>query len=107
MRIRKLNEIDKSIRFLQEQINKTSIADLEEVFFGIIGEQTKVKMLAEASPEYAYITVNKAMVPEEKIRPIRSRIVILSTALGFMLALIYIFFQPYLIRLINKNNNFS
>jgi len=107
MKKRKLNEIDKSILFLQEQIQKTSIGDLEDVFYRIIGEQTKIKMLAEASPEYAYITVNKAMIPEQKSKPIRSRMVILSTIFGGILSVIIIFLKPYILRLIeNKNNGF-
>ena len=42
-------------------------------------------MLAIARPEYAFSTVSKAMVAEEKFKPKRSRIVILYTFFGGLL----------------------
>ena len=86
MKLRKLETVDKSIDYLQEQINKTMISDMENVFYQIIAEQTKTKMLAEAMPEYTFVTISKAMIPEEKSEPTRSLIVIISTILGFILS---------------------
>lgn len=84
MKLRKLETVDKNIDYLQEQINKTMISDMENVFYQIIAEQTKTKMLAEAMPEYTFVTISKAMIPEEKSEPTRSLIVIISTILGFI-----------------------
>ncbi|MDP5051126.1 MAG: Wzz/FepE/Etk N-terminal domain-containing protein, partial [Porticoccaceae bacterium] len=64
MRQRKLSQVNSNIEYLQAQIEKTSIAEMREVFYQIIEEQVKNKMLAEASPEYAFVTVSPSMVPE-------------------------------------------
>ena len=98
MRIRKLKQVNINIDYLQEQISKTSIAEMRAIFYDIIKEQTKTKMLAEANPEYVFVTVNKPMIPEKKSQPVRSIIVIVSTILGFIFSLLIVLFQKYLIK---------
>lgn len=82
MRQRKLEESEKNIEYLQRQIDKTSIAQMQEVLYQLMENEIKNKMVAEASPEYAFTTVSKAMVPEEQSRPIRVLILILGILLG-------------------------
>ena len=48
-----MTKVTNNLNYLQAQIEKTSIAEMREVFYSIIEEQMKNKMLAEASPEYA------------------------------------------------------
>ena len=64
---------------------------MQTVFFNIIGEQIKSKMLAEASPEFAFITVSPAMVPEERSRPNRTILCIFITLVGGMLSIMWLF----------------
>ena len=58
---------------------------MKEVFYTIIEEQTKNKMLAEASPDYVFVAVGPSMVPELNSQPKRALICILGTLLGGML----------------------
>jgi uncharacterized protein involved in exopolysaccharide biosynthesis len=95
MRIRKLNQANKSIIFLEEQIANTPITKMKDIFYQIIAEETKNKMLAEASPEYVFVTVSKAMIPEEKSRPTRSIIVIILTLFGGIIAVLYSLIRFY------------
>lgn len=95
MRERKLTQVNNNIDYLKAQITKTAFADMKEVFYQIIEEQIKSKMLAEASPEYAFVTVNPAMVPEEKSSPKRALICLLVTFLGFMLAVFIVLIRHY------------
>ena len=95
MRERKLTQVNNNIDYLKAQITKTAFADMKEVFYQIIEEQIKSKMLAEASPEYAFVTVNSAMVPEEKSSPKRALICLLVTFLGFMLAVFIVLIRHY------------
>ena len=69
MQQRKVAKVTNNINYLQAQIEKTSIAEMREVFYTIIEEQTKNKVVAEASPEYAFVAVSPSMVPEEKSQP--------------------------------------
>jgi len=95
MRARKLEQVNRNIEYLTVQIEKTAIADMREVFYELIEEQTKSKMLAEASPEYAFVTVSRAMVPEEKSQPKRALVCILGTLLGGMLSVLWVLVRRY------------
>jgi LPS O-antigen subunit length determinant protein (WzzB/FepE family) len=95
MRSRKLEQTNSNIEYLEAQIDKTAIAGMKEVFYQIIEEQIKNKMLAEASPEYAFVTVSHAMVPEEKSTPKRGLICVLSVLLGVMISVFSVLVMHY------------
>jgi len=95
MRSRKLQQANSNIEYLEAQIEKTAIAGMKEVFYQVIEEQIKNKMLAEASPEYAFVTVNPAMVPEEKSTPKRALICVLAVLLGAMLSIFAVLVMHY------------
>ena len=79
-----VSEAERAIAYLNDQIKSTSLADLQNVFFSLIEEQTKTVMLAKVSPEYMFKTLDPAVAPELKARPRRSMIVILSMLIGAM-----------------------
>ena len=79
-------EAEQAIDYLNQQIESTSVADLQNVFFNLIEEQTKTVMLAKVTDEYLLKTLDPAVVPELKSKPKRSLIVIFFTILGFFLA---------------------
>ena len=81
-------EAEQAIAYLNEQIASTSLADLQNVFFKLIEEQTKTVMLAKVSNEYLLKTLDPAVVPELKAKPKRSLIVILGAMLGGFLGVI-------------------
>ena len=95
MQQRQVDKVTNNINYLQAQIEKTSIAEMREVFYTIIEEQTKNKMVAEASPEYAFVAVSPSMVPEEKSQPKRALICILGTLLGGMLSVLLVLAMHY------------
>ncbi|WKE67448.1 Wzz/FepE/Etk N-terminal domain-containing protein [Gallaecimonas kandeliae] len=85
MRQRDMAEAKKSIRYLENQINKTNLADLKSMLYQLVEEQTKTLMFAEVRDEYVFKTVDPAIVPEEKDKPKRALICILGIMLGGML----------------------
>lgn len=95
MQQRQMDKVTRNIAYLQEQIGKTSIAEMQEVFYSIIEEQTKSKMLAEASPDYAFVAVGPSMVPEQKSQPKRALMCILGTLLGGMLSVLLVLIMHY------------
>ena len=95
MQQRQMEKVTNNINYLQAQIEKTSIAEMREVFYTIIAEQTKNKMLAEASPEYAFVAVSPSMVPEEKSQPKRAFICIIGTLLGGILSVLLVLVMHY------------
>ena len=95
MQSRQVAKVSNNINYLKAQIDKTSIAEMREVFYTIIEEQTKNKMVAEASPDYAFVAVSPSMVPEEKSQPKRALICILGTLLGGMLSVLLVLVTHY------------
>jgi len=95
MQARQIAKVTNNINYLQAQIQKTNIAEMQEVFYTIIEEQIKNKMLAEASPDYAFLAVSPSMVPEEKSEPNRVLIVILGTLLGGILSVLWVLVMHY------------
>jgi len=90
MKERALKDASNNIDYLEQQINKTPLSDMQNVFYSLIQEQTKSKMLAEASDEYVFKTISSALVPEVKTRPGRAMICILGVLLGGFLSLIFV-----------------
>ena len=95
MQKREMAKVTRNIEYLQAQIKKTNIAEMQEVFYTIIEEQIKSKMLAEASPEFAFVAVSPSMVPEEKSQPKRPLMCILGTLLGGMLSVLLVLVLHY------------
>ena len=95
MQSRQVAKVSNNISYLEAQIDKTSIAEMREVFYTIIEEQTKNKMVAEASPDYAFVAVSPSMVPEQKSQPKRALICILGTLLGGMLSVLLVLVNHY------------
>ena len=102
MRERSLLQSNLNIEYLKEQIEKTSVAEMREVFFRLIEEQTKMKMLAEANPQYAFTVVSKAMIAEEKSDPPRKLIVIGATLVGGILAIFIVLALNYRSKIIRS-----
>jgi LPS O-antigen subunit length determinant protein (WzzB/FepE family) len=87
MRNKERDESQRSIEYLQAQVEKSKVADLRNVFYQLIQEQTQKAMLAEAREEFVYKTLDKAIVPELKSKPKRALIVIILTFIGGLLSL--------------------
>ena len=86
-----VDEAEQAIKYLKEQIAATSLADLQNVFFRLIEEQTKTVMLANVSPEYMFRTVDPAVAPEKKAKPQRALIVALGFMFGGLIGVIAVF----------------
>ncbi len=95
MQERQVAKISNNIEYLEAQIEKTTITEMQEVFYTIIEEQIKSKMLAEASPDYTFVAVSPSMIPEERSQPKRTVIVIIGTLLGGMLSVFFVLVMHY------------
>ena len=92
---RDLKEVEDSIKYLQEQINKTNVSDLQQLFYSMIEAQTSKAMLAEVRPEYVFRVIDPAIAPELKYSPYRAIITFQSVvyslvAIIVLCALLYL-----------------
>lgn len=87
LKTRALNDATKNIDYLESQIKRTSLSEMQKVFYSLIEEQTKTKMLADVSDQYVFKYISSPRVPEEKVKPKRSLIVAAITMLGLFLSM--------------------
>lgn len=90
-----VDEATNSIEYLKQQVSKTSLADLQAVFFELIQSQTETVMLAQVRAEYVFKTIDPAVIPEEKSKPSRALICVLGTLLGGMLSIVVVLIRHY------------
>ncbi len=86
MQARQVERVTRNIDYLRAEIQKTSVAEMREVFFTIIEEQMKAKMLAQASPEYVFVTVSPVMIPESTSSPKRLLIMMIVVLFGLIIS---------------------
>jgi uncharacterized protein involved in exopolysaccharide biosynthesis len=84
IKLRDIEEAERSILYLKAQIAQTNVADLKAAFFALIEEQTQKLMLANVREEYVFKIVDPAIIPEEKSKPARAFICIFLTTFGFI-----------------------
>tara|TARA_B110000211_G_scaffold234961_1_gene307816 strand:+ start:1624 stop:2583 length:960 start_codon:yes stop_codon:yes gene_type:complete len=96
MRDRDVVEAQKSADFLSKQLEDTKIADIRIILYKLIEEQAKTIMFANVRDEYAFKTIDPALVPEVRDSPKRTLIVILGFALGIVISCMIVILKHYI-----------
>lgn len=91
IRTRALEESERNIEYLKQQIEQTNVVALQNVMYSLVETETKTVMLANARAEYAFTVVDPAVAPEVRTRPKRKLIVLSGGALGFFLGVLAAF----------------
>lgn len=91
MRERTIKETTQNLEYLNSQLKKTAITDMQSTFYKLIEEQTKSLMLAEVQEEFVFKVIDPAVVPEVKDEPKRALICVLGTLVGIIFAFLIIF----------------
>lgn len=86
-----IDEGNTNLDYLRQQLGGTKLASIENIIYGLIGEQTKEIMLAKVNKEYGFKVLDPAVVPLERISPRRKVITILGTIVGFIFGIGYAF----------------
>ena len=89
VRILRSEEASKNIKYLENQLLKSSSKDMKETLHSLIFEQTKELMMAEVRSEFVFKVIDSPLAPEKKFYPTRSLICIIITLFGFFLAISY------------------
>ncbi|MGI9946653.1 Wzz/FepE/Etk N-terminal domain-containing protein [Vibrio hyugaensis] len=104
MRERTIAETTQNLAYLNLQLEKTSITDMQSTFYKLIEEQTKSLMLAEVQEEFVFKVIDPAVVPELKDGPKRALICVLGTLAGIIFAFLIILVEFLITR---KNSSIS
>jgi uncharacterized protein involved in exopolysaccharide biosynthesis len=98
MREDALLESQNAIDYLTEQLEKTSLVEMRNVFFNLIEEQTQKVMLADVREEYEFEILDPAVIREEKSAPGRAYICILGALLGGILSVFFVLLKHYVFK---------
>lgn len=96
MRQRAAEESQQSIRYLREQLEKTSIVELQQVLNHMVEAEMKESILANINEEYAFRLIDPAAAPEEPFRPKVAPMVVLGAVLGLMGGILLALFLNFL-----------
>lgn len=95
MKKRDVLEALKSTDFLMQQLKQTKVADIRTILYKLVEEQTKTIMFAKIRDEYVFKTIDAALVSEEKFKPQRALIVLISTFLAGILGAFIVLVRFY------------
>ena len=98
-RLRKqaIEQAKKSIDYLNKELNKTTVVELQQAIYQLIQGQINKIMLANVRDEYAFKVIDPAVAPKKRIRPNRGQMVIIGLVVGLILGVIGAFFRDLLI----------
>ena len=98
-----IREAENSIAYLNEQLQKTSVIELQGVLNRLVEGQVKKITLANVNEQYAFKVIDPAITPLESISPQRRLIIILSIIGGLMLGIFLAFIANFINKLKTSN----
>ncbi|MFH4688567.1 Wzz/FepE/Etk N-terminal domain-containing protein [Vibrio diabolicus] len=85
MRERTIKDTNQNLSYLNDQLQKTSVTEMQSTFYKLIEEQTQSLMLAEVQDEFVFKTIDPAVVPESSYSPKR----LIICVAGFLFGLLF------------------
>jgi len=87
IRQRAIFEAEKNIEFLNRELGKTSIVELEQAIYGLLANEIKTIMLANIQEQYAFRVIDPAAAPDidDPVRPNKVVIVFFGGMFGVVL----------------------
>lgn len=79
-------EAKKNIRFLNNELSNAKVVQMRQLLNEMIARETQTIMIANTRDDFAFRIIDPALVPDKKIRPQRSLIVILGAIIGLIIA---------------------
>ena len=91
-------QAEKAVKFLNEQIAMTNLAEVKVAISQLLQEETKKLSLIEANQFYVFDYIDPPAVMEKKSEPSRASICIFSALLGGMLSILFVIIKHYAFR---------
>ena len=88
VRNRAIDQSQKSIEFLRQQVQTTAEVEMRTAVFGLMEAEMKNAMLAHVRTEYAFEVIDPAVVPEKRVWPNRVLLGVLGLAAGFFIGVL-------------------
>lgn len=94
MRERALADASRNVAFLQSEIVRTDVVSLQQSIGRLLEAEMQRLMLARGNEEFSFRVVDPAQPPHRRSEPRRTRVVVLSTILGFAFSVAWVLVVP-------------
>lgn len=88
IRTRDEHTAERNLEFLNRQLVKTNILEMQRVMYNLIESETKTLMLASTRDDYGFVVIDPAVPPERKARPSRALVMALGAVFGFAIGFV-------------------
>lgn len=88
IRVRDVEEAERSLNFLETELENVNLANMQQVFYQMIEKQTYTIMMTRVRPEYVFRVIDPPVVSEEKTWPPRAFICIGITLFGALMTMV-------------------
>lgn len=89
MKLKDQTEANRSVSYLENQLDVTKLTDFRVMLYKMLDEQTKVLMFSNIKDEYIFETIDPPSLPEAKSNPNRVFITILFVFFGLLTSIVY------------------
>ncbi len=93
LREKAILQSEEKLKYLNDVLAETQIAENRQALFELISTEQKQAMLANTQKDYVFRVIDPAVIPDKKIKPKRSIIVILTAFVVGFLAIVFVFIQ--------------
>ena len=90
LRQQAIDTSNRNLEYLEEELGRTTVAEIQLTIFGLIGEEQKAAMLANSQKEFAFRVLDAAAAPDRKVRPKRALIGVLTTFVAGVLMVVIV-----------------
>lgn len=97
LRERDMKESGQALDYLKSELSETSFAEIRVSINSLIKAQLEKQMMAKINDEYSLSIIEPPFIPEQKSKPIRSVIVILSTFFAGFFSVVFVLGRYYLL----------
>jgi uncharacterized protein involved in exopolysaccharide biosynthesis len=95
LRQRAIEESTKKLQYLERQAQTADIVGVRNALFQLIEQEQKVLMVANTVDEYSLHVLDRAIVPEQRLRPRRTMMVLFGIFFGGMLGVSYVIARAF------------
>ncbi len=90
LRQQAIDRSNRNLEYLEEELGRTQVAEIQQTIFELIGEEQKAAMLANSQKEFAFRVLDAAAAPDRKVRPKRALMAVLTTFVTGVLMVIFV-----------------
>jgi len=98
LRERCVETANRDVAYLQDQLQKTGVVELQRAISTLLESELKKSMIAQGSKEYAFKVIDPAVPPQRRSSPQRLLIISISVLLGALIGCLRVMLQNRIYR---------